>query len=95
MQHRRYMDLVALSRHSSQPAFSVAEISLPVYVYQAHLLSLSCGGVPRWPNPARHLVKQKHRGVIFPLLIATLLLGRLCIVLHRIGECRRCWEPRR
>ena len=68
MQHRRYKDLVAVSRHSSQLAFSVAEISLPVYVHETRLLFLSCGGVLMLPNPAQNLVKQTHRGVVFPLL---------------------------
>jgi hypothetical protein len=49
MQHRRYMDLMAVSRYSSQPASlrsTIAKISLPAYVNEARLLLLSCGGVP-------------------------------------------------
>jgi hypothetical protein len=84
------MDLVVVKRRSSQPAFSVAEMSLPVYVYEARLLFLRYGGVPMWLNPAQHLVKQKYGGVIFSLLTATSLLGRLCLVLYEIGEYRRC-----
>jgi hypothetical protein len=97
MQHRRYMDLMAVSRHSNQPASlrsTIAEISLPAYVHEARLL-LSCGGVPVWPNPARYLIEQRRQGVVFPLLTATSLLRRLCLVLHKIVECRRSWEPRR
>jgi hypothetical protein len=63
--------------------------SLPVYIHEARLLFLSYGGVPMWPDPTRYLVKQKHRGIVSPLLTATSLLGRLCLVLYEIVECRR------
>ena len=91
------MDLMALTRHSSPlplDQHTIAELSLPVYVHEARLLFLSRGAVPMLPRPARYLSKEEHQCVIFPLLTAT-SLGRLCLVLHEIVECRRGWEPRR
>jgi hypothetical protein len=34
-------------------------MSLPVYVHEARLLFLSCGGVLMWPDPARYLGKGR------------------------------------
>jgi hypothetical protein len=63
MPYRRYIDLIAISRHSSQPASLwsiIAEMSMPAYVHEARLIFLSYGDVLAWPNSARYLVKQKH-----------------------------------
>jgi hypothetical protein len=70
-------------------------MSLPVYVYKARLLFLSYRGVLMWPNPAQYLVKQKHQGIVFPVLTVTPILRRLYFVLYEIVECRKSWEPRR